>query len=487
MTKTKAQQIMAATEARAADDVTAAIRDIAAEFEPYIIKQRRHFHKHPELSLAEERTTSDIANQLDAMNIPYERPLKTGLVATLRGTAPDAYREDGTPRRRILLRADIDALPVTEQTGEEFASVNEGCMHACGHDCHIAMMLGTLQILRHMTDDIHGEVRIVFQPSEENGQGAKLMIGTGVLDGVDGVYAAHIWSEVDAGTVSCEPGPRMANTDWFRIDVRGTSCHGAMPQRGHDAVMVAAEIVNALQTIVSREISPYEPAVITVGELHGGTARNVIAGTAYLAGTVRTYGDSTHEEMPELMRRIVEHTAAALGAEAELTDYTIANYKVENDAASSERCRQAVIKCLGPTGQGHYRGTLSGEDFSEYLRRVPGVLAFVGTRNPKIGATYAQHSCFYKIDETVLAKGSMVAAQYAIDFLAEPTQEELDGPAITAVAETNPDLAAKLRSAKATTAEARDAIHDARTARHAAIKGIHDARAAARREEKHDE
>ncbi len=311
MTKTKAQQIMAATEVRAADDVTAAIRDIATEFEPYIIKQRRHFHKHPELSLAEERTTSDIANQLDAMNIPYERPLKTGLVATLRGTAPDAYREDGTPRRRILLRADIDALPVTEQTGEEFASVNEGCMHACGHDCHIAMMLGTLQILRHMTDDIHGEVRIVFQPSEENGQGAKLMIGTGVLDGVDGAYAAHIWSEVDAGTVSCEPGPRMANTDWFRIDVRGTSCHGAMPQRGHDAVMVAAEIVNALQTIVSREISPYEPAVITVGELHGGTARNVIAGTAYLAGTVRTYGDKTHEEMPELMRRIVEHTAAA--------------------------------------------------------------------------------------------------------------------------------------------------------------------------------
>ena len=272
-------------------------------------------------------------------------------MATLRGTAPDAYREDGTPRRRILLRADIDALPVTEQTGEEFASVNEGCMHACGHDCHIAMMLGTLQILRHMTDDIHGEIRIVFQPSEENGQGAKLMIGTGVLDGVDGAYAAHIWSEVDAGTVSCEPGPRMANTDWFRIDVRGTSCHGAMPQRGHDAVMVAAEIVNALQTIVSREISPYEPAVITVGELHGGTARNVIAGTAYLAGTVRTYGDSTHEEMPELMRRIVEHTAAALGAEAELTDYTIANYKVENDAASSERCRQAVIKCLGPTGR----------------------------------------------------------------------------------------------------------------------------------------
>ena len=210
------------------------------------------------------------------------------------------------------------------------------------------------------------------------------------------------------------------------------------PRRGHDAVYgCRRDCQRPADHRLARD-KPYEPAVITVGELHGGTARNVIAGTAYLAGTVRTYGDSTHEEMPELMRRIVEHTAAALGAEAELTDYTIANYKVENDAASSERCRQAVIKCLGPAGQGHYRGTLSGEDFSEYLRRVPGVLAFVGTRNPKIGATYAQHSCFYKIDETVLAKGSMVAAQYAIDFLAEPTQEELDGPAITASPKPTP-------------------------------------------------
>ena len=318
------------------------------------VEFRRRLHAHPELSFKEHATAAFIADRLTELGIEHCPIARTGVLARIEG-----HGKADPKRRAIVLRADIDALPVTEQTGEEFASVNEGCMHACGHDCHIAMMLGTLQILRHMTDDIHGEIRIVFQPSEENGQGAKLMIGTGVLDGVDGAYAAHIWSEVDAGTVSCEPGPRMANTDWFRIDVRGTSCHGAMPQRGHDAVMVAAEIVNALQTIVSREISPYEPAVITVGELHGGTARNVIAGTAYLAGTVRTYGDKTHEEMPELMRRIVEHTAAALGAEAELTDYTIANYKVENDAASSERCRQAVLKCLGPAGEGHYRGTLS--------------------------------------------------------------------------------------------------------------------------------
>lgn len=467
---------MAQTEARSETEITRAILDIVEEFEPYIIRQRRHFHKHPELSMEEVRTTSDIAGQLDAMNIPYERPLKTGLVATLRGTAPDAYLEDDTPRRRLLMRADIDALPVLERTNEEFASVNEGCMHACGHDCHIAMLLGALQVLRHMTDDIHGEIRVVFQPSEENGSGARLMCETGVCEGVDGAFAMHIWSEVDAGTISCEPGPRMANTDWFRVDVHGTSCHGAMPQRGSDAVMVAAEIVNALQTIVSRELSPYEPAVVTVGKLHAGTARNVIAGEASLEGTVRTYSDATHELMPALIERIAVHIAQAHGAEAELADYTIANYKVDNEPRASERCRQAVLKCLGPQGEGSYRGTMSGEDFSEYLRRVPGVLAFVGCRNPQIGATFAQHSCYFKVDESVLAKGSAVAAQYAIDFLAEPTQAELDGPLVKRVAETNPVLAETLRGAKTKTVDAHYALRDAREARMAAAREVREAR-----------
>lgn len=402
-----------------ASNVSGTIRELGRAAEPYIIERRRHFHRHPELSLREFETTDTIARELDAMGIPYERPLETGLVATLAGTAADAYRADGTPRRRLLIRADIDALPVTERTGEPFASANEGVMHACGHDCHIAMQLGALKILSRLRDELHGEVRAVFQPSEENGGGSKLMIDAGVCDGVDGAYAAHIWSEVQAGTVSCEPGPRMANTDWFRIDIRGTSCHGAMPQRGADAIIAAAEIVNNLQTIVSRDLNPYEPAVVTVGELHGGTARNVIAGTAYLTGTVRTYSEYAHEAMPKLIERIAAHTAAALGAEAELTDYTVAHGAVVNDERAARRCRQAVVEVLGEDAVGRYRGTLSGEDFSEYLRLVPGVLAFVGTRNPAIGATFAQHSCYYKVDESVLAKGAMLAAQYAVDFLAE--------------------------------------------------------------------
>ena len=220
--------------------------------------------------------------------------------------------------------------------------------------------------------------------------------------------------------------------------------------------------------------------------MHRCTARNIMAGSAYITRTGRTWNKKTRDFIAERLSQMGGRIGSAYGASIQI-EYTPGNPAVVNDKDVPRVAAQAIDKTLGEEALASYHGTLSGEDFSEYLRRVPGVLAFVGTRNPKIGATYAQHSCFYKIDESVLAKGSMVAAQYAIDFLAEPTQEELDGPAITAVAETNPDLAAKLRSAKATTAEARDAIHDARTARHAAIKGIHDARAAARREEKHDE
>ncbi|QWT17908.1 amidohydrolase [Collinsella sp. zg1085] len=398
---------------------TAKIQELGRTLEPSIIEQRRHFHQHPEASLEEFQTTEDIAQILTELGIPFERPLATGLIAHIAGTAPEAYHADGSARRRILLRADIDALPVLERTKVDYASKNTGYMHACGHDCHIAMMLGAMQILNQMRDELHGEVRVVFQPSEENGKGAKLMIEKGATKGVDGVFGMHIWSEIDAGTINCDPGPRMANTDWFRIDVTGTSCHGAMPQRGADAVMAAASIVSALQTIVSRDLSPYEPAVVTVGEIHGGAARNVIAGTAYLTGTVRTYGAETHAMMPELIRRIAAHTAAALGAEAELSDYTIANYKVDNDAQSAARCQAAAQKVLGAHSLANYRGTLSGEDFSEYLAEVPGALAFLGTRNPAVGATYAQHSCYYTIDESVLVQGSMLAAQYALDFLAE--------------------------------------------------------------------
>ena len=298
MTKTKAQQIMAATEARAADDVTAAIRDIATEFEPYIIKQRRHFHKHPELSLAEERTTSDIANQLDAMNIPYERPLKTGLVATLRGTAPDAYREDGTPRRRILLRADIDALPVTEQTGEEFASVNEGCMHACGHDCHTAMLLGAAKILTAHREGLHGTVKLLFQMAEEIGTESRHYVEKGALADVSAIFGMHIWATLESGTVNIDDGPRMASSDRFVIKIHGRSAHGSAPDQGKDAIVAAAAVVMGLQTLSSRVNDPQNTFVLTVGMMNGGTQSNIIADEVELVGTTRAF-DVDEDTFPD--------------------------------------------------------------------------------------------------------------------------------------------------------------------------------------------
>ncbi len=340
----------------------------------------------------------------------------TGIIATIRGEAEGAYDEAGNPAKRIALRTDMDALPVTERTGFEYASENDGVMHACGHDCHMAMMLGAVRALNQLRGQLKGEVRIIFQPAEEISIGARDMIAAGALEGVDAMYGAHIWSEVESGTVSCEPGPRMAFTDWFRIDISGVSAHGSMPHKGVDAIVVACEIVDALQVIVSRRTSPFEPVVITVGEIHGGTARNIMAGSAYITGTLRTWNQDLRERVIDRIERVAGKTSHAFGADITFS-FEEGNPAVVNDPACSEAARKAVEKVLGPEAVGSYEGTLAGEDFAEYLRIVPGVFVFVGSRNPAIGADHPQHSCYYTIDESMLAKGSMVAAQWACDML----------------------------------------------------------------------
>lgn len=393
------------------------VRQLAAAAEPDIIATRRLFHRFPETSGNEANTQQMLNKQLDDLGIEHVCLENNGIIATIRGTAPGAYAPDGTPAYRVALRADIDALPVTEQTGVDFASENPGVMHACGHDAHMAMMLGAVRILRDVADQLTGEVRIIFQPAEEISIGALSMIEAGALEGVDAIYGAHIWSEVPAGTVSCAPGQRMANTDWFRIEIEGVSAHGSMPHKGVDAVVVGAEMVMALQVLVSRDISPFEPVVVTVGEFHGGEARNIMAGHAYLTGTVRTWSEKMRTEVPDRLERIVSRSAHALGAKATFT-FEQGNAGLANDPACAEVARQAVLDTIGEQGVADYRGTLSGEDFSEYLRFVPGVFCFVGTRNPQVGAEHPQHSCYYTIDESVLAKGSMVAAQWACRMLA---------------------------------------------------------------------
>ena len=412
----------------------------ALELEPYVIEKRRFFHKHPELSGKEVDTTAAIAAELSAMGVPYyhldewaarcnaslpsrdhtsnEIDPRSGLIAVIKGQAPDAYDSQGNPHHCIALRADIDALPVKEETGKVYASCNDGVMHACGHDCHIAMMLGAVQLLCELRMYLRGEVRILFQPAEEISIGSRHMIAEGALNGVETIYGAHIWSEVDAGTVSIESGPRMANTDWFRVDVSGSSAHGAMPHKGVDAIVVGAEIIEALQVVVSRDVSPFDPVVLTIGEFHGGVARNVMAGTSYLTGTVRSFDPTVREFLRERMEFMVHHTARAYGAQATF-EWQSGNSALINDKTCVKRALKSAIRVLGEEALARYEGTLSGEDFSEYLREVPGVFVFIGGRNSDIGADHPQHSCFYEVDERVLINGSKLAAQYAFDYLNE--------------------------------------------------------------------
>lgn len=415
-----------------AKPTTEAIRELGGRYEDEIIRLRRYFHQHPELSAKEFSTSDYLCEQLDEMGVEYRRVqgacepspengnrcehIGTGIIATIRGEAPGAYDEDGNPVRRIALRTDIDALPITERTEAEYASQNEGVMHACGHDCHMAMMLGAVRILNDLRDCLRGEVRVLFQPAEEISIGARDMIAAGALEGVDVLYGAHIWSEVPAGTISCEAGPRMANTDWFRIDIEGVSAHGSMPHKGVDAIVVAAEVVDSLQVLVSRRTSPFEPVVITVGEIHGGTARNIMAGSAYLAGTLRTWHRDVRDRIIDRMERIAGKTAHAFGAKVTFT-LEEGNPGVVNDPECAASAQEAVRKVLGEDALGTYEGTLAGEDFAEYQKFVPSVFVFVGTNNPTVGAEHPQHSCYYTIDESVLVKGAMVAAQWACDQL----------------------------------------------------------------------
>lgn len=406
-------------------------RELGERYADDIIALRRHFHQHPELSAQEHETSDYICARLDEMGIPYERVsgprpednreerdefIGTGIIATIRGEAPGAYDAQGQPAHRVALRCDMDALPVTEKTDLTFASQNDGVMHACGHDCHMAMQLGAARILMDMRNQLRGEVRLIFQPAEEISIGARDMIAAGALDGVDAIFGQHVWSEVDAGCFSCEPGGRMGNTDWFRIDVEGVSAHGSMPHKGVDAIVIACEIVDVLQLLVSRRSSPFEPVVVTVGEIHGGTARNIMAGSAYITGTVRTWNPQMRAYIAERLGHICGKLVDAFAAKIEI-EYTQGNPAVINDEKVTQVAADAIKRDFGSEALAHYQGTLSGEDFAEYLQHVPGVFVFTGINNPDAGTTHPQHSCYYDIDESVLARGATLAAQWALDML----------------------------------------------------------------------
>lgn len=385
------------------------IKDMAFAMEDWLIETRRHFHRHPEPSLEEVWTTNEIVKILEGWGVEVKRFKHCeGCLAYVRGAHPG---------KTVALRSDIDALSVFEKNDIDYKSEIDGFMHACGHDTHLAMNLGAVKILHDLRDELHGTVVHIFQPAEEVAQGAKLTLKDGEwFDEVDNVFGMHIWTNMDSGTISVEAGPRMAAADYFKIEVEGVSGHGAQPDQTVDATVIAAQIVNNLQPLVSREVDPTDSLVVTVGKLVSGTRFNIISGGATLEGTARYFTPSIGENIVSNIERIAKHTAQMYRGDASV-DYRFYTYPVINEEKSSELASKAVVKLFGEEALQTFPKTTGGEDFSEYLKLKPGCFAFVGCRNPEVLADKPHHSDYFMVDEATFKYGTALYAQYAYDYL----------------------------------------------------------------------
>ncbi len=383
------------------------IKEAAQKYADYTIANRRYIHMHPELGFEEFNTAKKVREELTAMGIPFVEMAGTGTLGTITSKNP------GTT---VLLRADMDALKVQEENDCDFRSQNEGIMHACGHDSHTAMLLTAARILKDMEDELCGTVKLCFQPSEENGQGAKAMIKEGALDGVDACFACHVWSDVKSGLVAVNHGALMASANRFEITVRGKASHGSAPHQGLDALTTGCELVSALQSIVSREVDPQEPAVITVGSFHSGTSWNIISDTATIVGTTRCFSNEVNDQLPEAMERVAKSICAAHRCECEFT-YTRIVGPTVNDDKLATLAEGSVRKIFGEGTVCTMKPTTGGEDFSLYNKDIPGVLCIIGIYNPEIDGVYANHHGKFKVDEPEMAKGAGLMAQMAVDYL----------------------------------------------------------------------
>ncbi|HKM00497.1 MAG: amidohydrolase [Tissierellia bacterium] len=383
------------------------IKELAKKYEQYTIDMRREFHMNPELSMQEVKTANRIKEELTKIGVAYESIGDSGVVATIKGK---------NPGKTIALRADIDALEVNEVRDVPYKSKNEGVMHACGHDAHGAMLLGAAHVLNELKDELKGTVKLMFQPAEEVAQGAKALIAGGVLDGVDEVFGMHVMGNFPTGKIAVGAGPRMASADMFKITVKGVGGHGSMPNLGVDALVAASAIVMNLQTLVSREVSPMESVVVSVGKLISGTRFNVIADEAIMEGTTRCFSYEVREQLPSAMERIIKSTAASYRAEAEL-EYNFLTAPTINNEESTERAKKSIEKIMSKDAVVEMPKMAGSEDFSEYLAIVPGTFAIVGTANKEKDTCYANHHPMFDIDEDMLVNGVALHAQYAFDYL----------------------------------------------------------------------
>ena len=388
------------------------IKETAQKYSDYIVETRRHLHMNPELSTQEYETSKFIMSELDKIGVPYVQcGLETGVLATIKG---------GKPGKTILIRGDMDALPVPEENDLPYKSKVEGRMHACGHDTHTSMMLTAAHILNDVKDELCGTVKLAFQPAEETAQGAPSMIENGAMEGVDAVFGQHIWTQVPTGKVAFAAGPRMASAAQFEIWVQGKGGHGAEPQNCFDAVTCSAAIVNSLQTIVSREYKPIDAAVLTVGRMDVGTRWNVIADSGYIAGTTRCFNRTVFAEFPERIERIVKGVCEAYRCTYKFK-YTNLVTPVINHPVMADIIDGACKKIYGDDSyQIDFEPTTGGEDFCYFIDAAPdrmGAIALVGCGNAEKDTCHPHHSPKFKIDEDAMLNGACIYCQVAADYL----------------------------------------------------------------------
>ena len=374
---------------------------------PVLAEWRQYLHAHPELSFAEYETTEWLAAKLTAWQIPYSRPTPTGLVGVIEGRRPG---------KTIAVRADIDALPITEETGLACASTRPGVMHACGHDGHTAILLGLAKFLAEHRD-FPGRVKLLFQPAEEKPPGgAKAFVEAGVLDDVSACIGLHLMSDIPSGKAGIFAGAMMANSDGFSARIQGRGGHGASPHQTVDAVMVACNAVVNLQTVVARKVDPIAPSVVTVGAIHAGTTFNIIADTAELKGTLRCFDTQVRRQLQDEVRRTLQATCEMYGATCEIT-WNLGYPALVNHPEITAVLQASAAEVLGAENVFAPRPTMGGEDFAYYALKVPAAFIWVGARNPEVGAQWEHHHPKFTIDEAALPGGLEILGSAALRLL----------------------------------------------------------------------
>lgn len=388
------------------------IKDYASKYKEQVIAWRRHIHSHPELSGQEKETSLFIQKVLGELGIPFVNDISDyAVIGEIQGSHPGPV---------IALRADIDALPIHEITGLPFASQHEGVMHACGHDGHISILLGAAAILQSIKNQLHGTVKLVFQPSEEEAlnPGAQGIVDSGILDDVDEIFGLHVWPQLPVGTVGLKKGHLMAASDHFLVHIKGKSTHGAEPHNGIDAIVAAANWIVNVESIVARETNPMENLVCTIGVINGGDRYNVGCGDVYLEGTCRTYEPKKRDYIERRLGESLQALDMMFKTKSTL-DYKRGHGATTNDPDAIDYATSIVEKYLGKEAVVHpEHPSMAAEDFSAYLQKIKGAFLWLGTGfdgNP------ALHNAGFTIDETILESGITMMAAIAAEYL-QPKQ-----------------------------------------------------------------